>query len=166
MITGAFKRPDMAMLNARLARVGRSVTPAQVDRVVDRVALKSLARLVRDTPKKWTGNTRRAWTIKSPREGVRQVQNASKVMRFLEFGTANEGTGWIYPVVKKALYIPLTARAAHGGWNPSLIRGTDFILRLRVRGIKPRRIAQKEEKVAKAELLADATAMIRKAVHG
>lgn len=134
---------------------------ATVEGVLHRVAIESHGRVVMATPKRWTGLTRRAWQL-FRRPGSRLVTNDTKVMKFLEFGTANQGRGYIYPKIrsglgwnkrrKKALYIPLTASAAHTGYKPGMKVGKDFLLAKRVRGIKPRRIAQKESRRANAQL--------------
>jgi hypothetical protein len=125
--------------------------PRGVERIVEAVALRSFTRLVRATPKKWTGALRRAWRMERPSAGVRWLVNRYKVMTFIEHGTANAGTGYIYPKVKRVLYIPLNKNAALG-WNASLVRGVDFALAKRVRGIKPRHIAEDEQKVASKDL--------------
>jgi hypothetical protein len=121
-------------------------TEAGLDGPVERAASRVLAELAARTPQRWTGATRRAWTIKHTGDGQRLIWNTldgttpNKVFLFLEHGTAGGGTGYIYPRAKKALFIPLTARAAQQGWNPGLVRDVDYIMRRRVRGIRPRRI--------------------------
>ena len=109
--------------------------------------------VVSATPKGWTGNTRQGWKIERPKPGVRVVANPMKVALFLEEGTANGGTGRIFPRVKRFLYIPLNARAALGGWNATLRRGVDYILRRSVRGIRPRWIARTEGEAAEVRLV-------------
>jgi hypothetical protein len=125
--------------------------PRGIDRIVEVVSLRSMTRLVHATPKKWTGALRRAWKLERPRMGVRWLVNRFKVMTFIEHGTANEGTGYIYPKHKRVLYLPLNKNAALG-WSQDLVRGVDFILAARVRGIKPRHIARDEQKVVNREL--------------
>jgi hypothetical protein len=142
-------------------RIRAYFTPQAVDPVIDRVALETLASAVQATPKRWFGQVRAAWRIQKPHPGARNVVNDHKVMRFLEFGTANAGQGFITPKLKKALYIPLNRRAAMG-WNEGLRYGVDYILRKRVRGITPRRIVAMEQVKAKARMLEAMREYIRK----
>lgn len=122
----------------------RGMTPAQTDPVIQKVAFRTVARLVEKTPKGYTGQTRREWKVykRGGPGGGYTVTNQSKVMLFLEKGTKAHG-----PVTKKALYIPLNRRAAIGGWNPALIMGTDYILRKRVKGIKAMRIVANQRPI-------------------
>lgn len=147
----------------RIARMQGALTPQAIDQVVDRVALETHANLVKATPKRWTGQTRAAWQIISPSLGVRIIRNDSKVMAFLERGTANNGQGYILPKKGKYLYIPLTRRAM-GGWRQGFVYGRDYILKTRVRGIKARRIAEQEEVRARIRLRAAFVEHVRKAV--
>ena len=149
----------------RLQKLRSALKPQAIDRIVDRVAFETLGELVKATPKKWTGQTRKAWHVIRPEPGVRIVRNESKVMVFLERGTANEGTGYITPKTKKFLYIPLTRRAA-GGWREGLVYGRDYVLAKRARGIKPRRIVAKQAPIAKAKLRAAMGAYLKEAVNG
>lgn len=155
-----------------LEKLQAGLTAASVDAVVENVAVRSLARLIEKTPKKWFGQVRRGWLMQKPRAGVRYLVNPNKIMGYLERGTANEGRGYIYPVKAKALFIPLSRRAVGatagvfgvvpGGRSliqkmsrtrgRSLIWGVDYILAKRVRGIKPRRIVAKEKRVVAREL--------------
>jgi hypothetical protein len=149
----------------RLAGLNRALTPEALDSIVDRVALQTMAELVKATPKRWFGQVRRAWHILKPEEGVRIIRNGSKIMVFLEHGTANGGTGFITPKVKKFLYIPLTRRAA-GGWHEGLVYGRDYVLAKRARGIKPRNIVSTEKPKAEARLAEAIKGHVRKAVNG
>lgn len=148
-----------------LKRIQSALEPAAIDPVVGRVGLETLRSVVEATPKRWFGQVRRSWQIEMPTLGSRVVRNDNKIMRFLEFGTANAGQSWIYPKTKKMLYIPLNRRAALG-WNESMVRGVDYILRRRVRGIKPRRIVAKQREIAAKKLLEAFVQHIRRAVHG
>jgi hypothetical protein len=129
----------------KLQALQAALVPAQTDRVVERVALVGLRKVVEATPKKWFGQVRRSWQIQKPREGVRALVNDNKIMLFLERGTMNGGTGYITPKRKKFLYIPKNRNAALG-WHPGLVRGRDYILVKRAKGIKPRRIAERMAK--------------------
>lgn len=64
-------------------------------------------------------------------------------MTFIERGTANAGTGFIFPTTKRALFIPLTRYAAMNGWKPTMRAGVSFVIRKFVRGIRPRWIVKK-----------------------
>lgn len=132
----------------RMARLAEALTPENLDHVVELAAHKTHASLVLASPKKWFGQIRSGWTMTKPHAGMRELDIPQQLTTangvpirqiaiWVDQGTANKGTGWIYPVRAKALYIPLTKKAAIG-WSPELIRGKDYVLRTRVRGIKPR----------------------------
>jgi len=152
---------DTRSIEARLRKLAQGMSPAAVDHVVERASLETFAALVRKTPKKWFGQVRRGWVIQKPSLGVRIVVNLHKVMLWLEEGTANAGTGWIYPKVAKALYIPLKRKAAKG-WTPDLVYGEDYILRKRVKGIVPRKIVAQERPHAVARMWHHAVDHVRK----
>jgi hypothetical protein len=152
-------------VRAKVERVKAALTPTAVDPVMERVGLETFRELVEATPKRWFGQVRAGWRIEKPKEGERVVINRNKVMLFLEAGTANQGTGFIEPKEKKALYIPLNRRAAMG-WVEGLKYGVDYILRMRVRGIKPRWIVHKERKKARARLMKALKEHVRKVLHG
>jgi len=115
--------------------------------VVEKVAAKSLRRIVRATPKGYTGLTRQSWEMIKTDDAEWWINNDYKVMRFLEYGTAAHG-----PKTKKALYIPLNRRAAIGGWHEKLRFGKDYVLAKRVKGIKAMGIVAAERERAEGEL--------------
>jgi hypothetical protein len=127
----------------RLAAIKKQLTPAAQDRVVRKAAWVIHGRLVRQTPKRWTGHTRRSWTVFRRGNSHYAVTNKSKVMRFLEMGTKAHG-----PVTAKRLFIPLNRRAALAGpkgvfaSGGKLKFGRDFVWAKRVRGIKARWIVR------------------------
>lgn len=138
------------------------LTPEKIDPIVERVAFQALAGLVAASPKRWFGQIRSGWEVKKPFEGARTLdipeskvgvggQKVRDIARFVDQGTANNGSGFIYPVKAKRLYIPLTRRAA-GGWHAGLQRGVDYVLALRVRGIKGRNFIAPERAKAFALL--------------
>lgn len=159
---------------ALVAALQEGLQPARYDRIVEKAAFQSLAELVQASPKKWFGQIQKGWQVTKPEDGSRIIdipqENKSAsgtsvrdITRFVNFGTANNGEGWIVPVKKKILYIPLNPKAA-AGWNPSLvlqrvvngelIRG-DYLLVPRVHGIKGRHFIEPQR--AKAfERLRDA----------
>lgn len=101
-------------------RLAAAMQPAQTDAVVDRAAWMVQAKLIGATPRRWFGQVRRGWIVAKPREGARVVINQNKIMLFLEEGTRAHGPREIYgplrpgqPRRKKALFIPLTRRAAN-----------------------------------------------------
>ncbi len=116
-------------------------------KVYEKVAFKSLTRLVIKTPKGFTGLTRQRWAaIKVSGRGF-VVTNDHKVMLWLERGTQAHG-----PVRAKFLYIPLNRAAAIGGWHPGLQRGVDYILTKRVRGITAMNIVRTERPITHQSL--------------
>lgn len=151
---------------AVLGRLQAALTPEATDHVVERVAVETWRSVADATPKGFTGMLRRGWRIVKPRVGERHVVNDMPVMIYIERGTADEGRGWIYPRVKKALYIPLTRFAAINGWSSALKIGVDYILRIRVHGIRPRWIVRAETAKARTRMLEAAKAHIRKAING
>jgi hypothetical protein len=133
----------------------RGITPEAIDQMVERAALETLVELVKTTPKQWTGQTRKSWQVQKPAQGVRIVENDSKVMLFLEKGTKDHG-----PVNKKFLFIPLTRRAA-AGWFKGLRYGVDYILKKWVKGIKPMNIVRDERPRARERLLNGMKGLVR-----
>jgi hypothetical protein len=134
-------------------RLSAAYSPTAVDHVVERVAMEAKRELTERTPKGWTGATANAWFVIKVQPGERDVVNPTVTMRFLEYGTPRgaPGIGFIYPKIKKALYIPLTAAGANG-WRPSLRPGIDYILRKKVRGMKPQKIVEKYQPVLDKKL--------------
>jgi len=111
--------------------------------LMKRLARESRDRLRKRTPKGWTGKTRRDWRV-IRRHGLSYiVGNDNPVMKWLDEGTRAHG-----PVTAKALFIPLSRRAAlQEAVGDQLIYGQDFVLAKRVRGIKAMRIVEYERKV-------------------
>lgn len=146
------------------------VSDRSFDQPVEIAAWKCHRDLVVATPKKWTGMTRRAWQVKKPGEGARIISNTSKVMLFLEGGTGNAGTptsngGYIYPRTKRALFIPLNAKAAISGWDRSMVYGRDYVLAKRVRGIRARHIVKNYRPKAVEHLKNEMKTFLRNALQ-
>ncbi len=120
----------------KLQKLMDALSPAGVDPVSERIALRTLGEVIQSTPQRWFGQVRKSWQMQKPREGARLIVNDNKIMLFLEKGTRDHG-----PVTAKALYIPLT-RAASFGYKPGMKWGVDFVLAKRVRGIQARYIAK------------------------
>ena len=132
---------------AFLNRVQKAFNDGEHEDVVATEAAKSFGRMVRATPKGYTGYTRQSWELQRTGRGEWWIHNDNKVMRFLEYGTRAHG-----PVRAKALYIPLNRRAAIGGWRRGLVFGQDYVLAKRVKGIKPMGIVAAEKERAEADL--------------
>lgn len=67
-------------------------------------------RMVRRTPKRWTGQTAKSWVIRRGSGTLVELVNNTKAMRYLEHGTPPHG-----PKTAKRLFVPLTKRAAMAG---------------------------------------------------
>lgn len=140
---------DMRDVRKAFAIIRKGLTPSALDPVVQMVVEETKRRLVRRTPMKWTGGTRRRWIVEKKRTAFWSVTNTSDVMRFLEEGTKAHG-----PVTAKRLFIPLTKRAfvagpqgvmranmnAAPGAKKPYVYGVDYVLAKRVKGIKAMRI--------------------------
>lgn len=147
----------------KIERVKKALLPNAVAPVLERVAQETLRHVIEATPKKWTGQVRRSWRVLRPSPTLRIVSNANKIMRWLEEGTANQGTGYIYPVEKRVLFIPLKRRAMYG-YRPGMKFGVDYVLRVRVRGIRPRRIVAAERGLTAIRLSTAMKDHLRKAL--
>ena len=94
-------------------RINALANPKLWDNIVEKVYREVHRKLAETTPKRWTGNTRRGWVLARSEAGLRVLDNTTTAMRYMEFGTPRlSPQSWIYPRVKKALFIPLTRRAA------------------------------------------------------
>jgi hypothetical protein len=130
-----------AEAQASLDKITEALSPGRVLPVLQEVAWRTHAALVRSTPK-FIGHTRRSWTvIRKQGSGFVVTNRNTKVMLWLEKGTQ----GPIRPRTAKALFIPLTRSAAMNGWNPSLEINKDYILRKSVRGIDAMWIVKKQK---------------------
>jgi hypothetical protein len=144
---------------AFVAKLKVGMAAIEVSNVIQRVAWDTHRRLVRATPKKWTGQTRRGWTVKRSTGAGWAVTNEYQVMGFLESGTKAHG-----PKTKKALFIPLKSKAL-AGWDASLVYGKDYVLAKRVKGIKALHIVEKERPQAQRRLKAAIDKFTRKAIQ-
>lgn len=148
----------------RLERLKRALQPPAVTQVLERVALDTLVHVIEATPKKWTGQVRRSWRVERPSATLRVVSNGNKIMRWLEFGTANGGSGFIYPKKARALFVPLDRKAMYG-YKPGLKFGVHFVLAARVRGIRPRKIVEAEHGLTRIRLEVAMKEHVRKALR-
>lgn len=143
----------------RLRKIAKGMSVQGQRNVIMRAAWITHARLVRSTPKRWTGQTRRGWTvIAASDKPAAVVTNISRVMTYLERGTRAHG-----PVRARKLFIPLTRKAAQAGAagvmranrqlsleqtfgtasarrRPPFVYGRDYVFAKRVRGIRAMRI--------------------------
>jgi hypothetical protein len=125
------------------------MSPIQLDRMVERVAFETEAELKKPRRRNGSGRSGQVGKRANRRFGVRVVSNdvtasnGAPIMLFLEEGTANNGTGFIFPKKAKKLFVPLTRRAA-GGWHAGLKYGKDYVLKLKVRGMKGQHIVANE----------------------
>ena len=147
-------------LAAQLGRLRRLLDRDLKHKVYRRVAYRGMRMLMRLTPRRWTGNTRKAWGVKETYRGY-QIYNPAKAMWWLEYGTKAHG-----PKHKKLLFIPLNRKAALSGWTPSLKRGKDYRLTKRVRGIKPRLIVTKARKDVERDMLRELQRELDKILPG
>lgn len=166
---------DKRGLAAKLQRLEKAMSTT--DEVVERVALNSLRRVVNDTPRGYTSDTAKQWVHRALGFCKHVVANPSKVMFWLEHGTKAHG-----PKKAKALFVPLNEKAwkagprevmeanaramAAGAWKRygsavlgkkvktkvPFVFGRDFVFTNKVKGIKPRKIAAREQKVVAREL--------------
>lgn len=141
---------------ARMQKIKTALHPSQTKPVLQRVALSVLRRLVINTPKGFTGQTRKSWQIAEIRNGY-SITNQSKVMLYLEQGTRSHG-----PTQSKYLYIPLKASAMI--WRSGLKFGTDYVLAKRVRGIRAIRLVERTRPVARRATLMAMKAHLRGAM--
>lgn len=163
-------------LEEKLRRLEEAI--ASSDEVVERVALNSLRRVVDATPRRYTGDTAKQWVHRAIGACKHVIANPSKVMFWLEHGTKAHGPkkakALFIPLNRKTWeagsreVMEANARAAAAGaWKNYTARaagkkgrkirlpfvlGVDFVLAKRVKGIKPHRIAAKEQVVVAREL--------------
>jgi hypothetical protein len=145
-------------LKRRLERL-----PDRVDRLVGKLASESRRNVVRATPKKWTGQTRRGWVMYKLGQSHYVVKNDNPVMRFLEYGTKAHG-----PVTANRLFIPLRRVAfnAYLTGNFSKIKyGRDYVLAKRVRGIRAKHIARDEQREANKLLVSRIDRMVQDTIY-
>jgi hypothetical protein len=173
-MTAVRVRTDSAAVLAMLNNLRESLTPEAIDPLVEQVSFRILASVVVASPKKWFGQIKSGWRVIKSGLGSREVlipesargPNGTRVvdiLRFVNSGTANDGSGYIYPKKAKRLYIPLT-RTAAAGWREGLRYGVDYILRARVRGIKGSRFVEDERKKAAKLFLAAMKQFVRNAL--
>lgn len=158
---------ETAAVRAKLTRIQRALKSKARQRAVNaKAAGVWLPRMVRRTPKRWTGQTRRQWKIINEGESAVALTNVSKVMLWLECGTKAHG-----PVSARALFIPFTRRAAEAGARgviaanryadlkvafgvkgarrkPPFVPGVDFVWAKRVKGVRASHMIEESRPMA------------------
>lgn len=174
-------RAETAQAELALRRMQEAVKDQYIDAPVSKAAWITHERMVKMTPRRWTGTTAQSWKVIHNQPGRYTVTNTSKVMIFLEVGTQAHG-----PVTAKRLFIPLNAKAARAGPRGVMhanrranIRaafgvgskrgrtqpytyGVDYVLAKWVRGIKAMRIVRNHRDFASATLRSAIRLQIRK----
>jgi len=146
-----------AKLNKKAAFIERNLREGQ-----RAVALATVGSLKFSTPS-LSGKTRAAWKMERARGvGGRyssgyKINNDEPTMIWLEDGTRAHG-----PVKASRLYVPRSA-AGRRGYKKGLKWGKDYVLKDRVRGIKPHRIVSKQLPITRAMLLNNHNSVIRRA---
>ncbi len=97
-------------VRAKITKVKNALTLRAQQSVIRRAADVWHGRLVRRTPRRWTGQTAKSWRVVTLPSGEAEVTNPSQAMLWLERGTRAHG-----PKKAKRLFVPLTKRAAQAG---------------------------------------------------
>lgn len=97
-------------VKAKLKKLRNALTVSAQHSVVRKAADIWHQRLTQRTPRRWTGNTAKAWKVVELPSGEVAVTNPTKAMLYLERGTKAHG-----PRKAKRLFIPLTRKAAQAG---------------------------------------------------
>jgi len=120
---------------------------------IRKVSMHAMRRLISETPKGYTGQTRKSWKIErhgSEKSFGFSINNESRIMKFLEFGTKDHG-----PKTARFLFIPLNRKTALGGLRKNSKFGKDYVLTKRVKGIKALNITSKRARIVDKQV--DAT---------
>jgi hypothetical protein len=163
-----------AAAKKHLEKIRAGLTPEALDPVVERSAFKALAAVAAASPRRYFGQLQGGWRVEKPAIGTRLLRipphlkgptgkSAAQILLFVNDGTANNGSGFIYPVHKKFLYLPLNRNAALG-WRPGLKFGTDYVLRSRVRGIVGRHFVEPVFAKAREEFKEALKSFVRKLI--
>lgn len=179
-----------ASARAMKQRLVSALAPGKQANVIRKAAYVWQGRMVRRTPKRWTGQTRRHWKVTRIGENTFRLENDSQVMKWLEAGTKPHG-----PKKAKLLFVPLTRKAAAAGargvisannaakaqaaWSNygsavtgakakkaklPFIPGKDFVFAKRVKGIRPMWIVRSARVDARITLRLLMRLLIREAI--
>lgn len=129
-------------VRADLAKKARNLEK-MADRLTAKEAFKTHADLVSSTPRRWTGDTRRAWRVRKMGNAHYKIYNDTNVMFWLE-----EGTNRRTPKKSKRLFIPMRYTSwKQGGYKKGMKWSRDFVYAKSARGIKPLGLLPKQSKV-------------------
>ena len=141
------KIQGMGDLKKSLRKLNPSVNRA-MQLGLKKVAVHAMGRLIQQTPKGFTGQTRRSWSLLNYSSGKFvgfEINNKTRTMRFLEEGTKAHG-----PKTANMLYIPLNRKASMG-WKKTFKFGKDYVLAKKVSGIAPMKIVDKRRRIVERQ---------------
>lgn len=120
-------------------------------RAIEAEANHTRRNLAAKTPKKWSGKTKKAWTVlnlSTPNLIRFRIENPTAVMRFLEHGTKVRR-----PRTAPHLFIPLKRSAwRKGGYARGMKFGRDFVFARKAKGIKAIKIIPSQKKKTRQRL--------------
>lgn len=129
-------------------KIQRKVSKPEIDKTLKATAYEGQREFVKTLQSKSID-----WVVLKDGAGY-TVASTNKVALFLEDGTKAHG-----PVNAKYLYIPLRPNAAV--WRRGLVRGKDFILTKRVKGIKARKYLKPVSNVIAKKLVDNFTTKLK-----
>jgi hypothetical protein len=156
---------NMKSVNAAIKRTKRALSKASIAAEMQKIAEDTLKEVIAETPKRWTGNTKRGWQIVKYGSVGYRIRNRYRAMRFLEDGTRAHG-----PKRARRMFIPLNKRAHAAGpkgvfRNPRAFKmGRDYVLARRVKGIKAHHILKNASVRANAKAVSRFDRLIRKSL--
>lgn len=114
-----------------------------------KVSTHAYKKLIQETPKGYTGQTRRSWKLRNKSTSSYisfNIGNSSKIMKYLEDGTKAHG-----PRTAKYLFIPLDRKTALRGLSKSSKFGKNYVLTRKVKGIKALNIVKKRTRIVERQ---------------
>ena len=133
-----------------LEKVAKSITP-RIKLGLRKVSTHAYKRLIQETPKGYTGQTRKSWKLfnySSPKSVSFEISNSSRIMKYLEDGTKAHG-----PRTAKYLFVPLNKTTALKGITKSSKFGRSYVLTKRVKGIKGLHIVKKRARIVEKQAM-------------
>jgi hypothetical protein len=94
-------------IKSKMSKLAKGLSPESMDIVTKGRASEMLEDFKTQTPIRWTGKTRNAWTLVHNKTGSWSVRNYKKAMKYLLRGTRPHSA-----VTKNRMFIPLNAVAA------------------------------------------------------
>lgn len=166
---------NTARARAQLKAISDGLDPKRVQAIVERRAAIGIGQLAKASPRRYFGQLQGGWRAEKQRQGVLihvppnlrgpTGKRVADILLWVNNGTADNGNGYIYPTRAKFLYLPLNRNAALG-WRPGLVRGTDYVLRTRVRGIRGRHFVEPVRDRIRADLKEDLKDYVRQLIQG